>query len=189
MRKFLFVTILFLFNLSVNAQTDSIPLNENGAYERKEVIQVDGATASTLFDRAMIALTEWTGADGKSKVGIDYQNQESHIVVYKGTYYLGFKKTMLRAGWDRYANFSLKVRCKDGKAQIIVTVDGITGIYNTNGVTKYYPMREILDITNDSKGKKKKRREEFVNDITSGANNIVSAMCEKLKSTNNNDDF
>lgn len=187
MKKVLVMIAFMLSAMMANAQ--EIELNEQGAYERKEVFQIEGATATQLYDRAMIALTDWTGADGKSKAGIDYQNQETHTVIYKGTYYLGFKKAILGAGWNRYANFTLKVRCKDGKAQVTVTVAGITGIYNTNGTTRQLTMSEVLDVTNDSKGKKKERRQEFVSQIVTGADNLVAAMGEKLKSGNTDEDF
>lgn len=74
MKTTLLITLLLSMTVA-NAQ--EFELNEKGAYERQKVIQVEGATAVQLYDRAMIALSDWTGSDGKAKVGIDYQNQES----------------------------------------------------------------------------------------------------------------
>lgn len=80
MKTTLLITLLLSMTVA-NAQ--EFELNEKGAYERQEVIQVEGATAIQLYDRAMIALSDWTGSDGKAKVGIDYQNQETHTLIPK----------------------------------------------------------------------------------------------------------
>lgn len=176
--KQVFLSFLALVAITANAQ--DIELNEQGAYERKEVVQIEGATAAILYDRAMMALSEWTGPDGKAKAGLDYQNQETHTIIYKGTYYLGFKRVML-SGWDRYANFSLKVRCKDGKAQITVTVPTITGIFLQNGAKKTYNISEVLDIKGKSGKKRTERIETLVENLRTNADALVAAMSEKLK--------
>ena len=134
MRKLLL--LLSLVVISVNAQNIEINLTENGAYEKKEVVKVDSTKAIILFERAMIALSDWTGPDGKAKAGIDYQEKETGTVIYKGRYSLGFKNTFLGDGWYRYAEFTLKVRCKDGRAQVTIIVPSITAIYNRNGMTR-----------------------------------------------------
>ena len=186
--------VLFIFVMSVVAMTATaqhIELNEQGAYERKEVVQVEGTTAATLYDRAMIALSEWTGPDGKAKVGVDYQNQETHTVIYKGTYYLGFKKLMV-SGWDRYANFTLKVRCKDGKVQITVNVPNVTAIYLHNGSKRTYNLNEIIDAKEKAGKKKADRIDNLVENLKKNADAIIEAMTAKLKGgggTTDDDDF
>ena len=117
---------------------------------------VENTSAAVLYGRAMEALSDWTGADGRSKAGIDFSDKDAGTVIYKGDYYLGFKKTILGAGWDRYADFTLKVRCKDGKAQVTVIVSSISGIYNKNGVKKTYTIREVVDITKNLRVKRKR---------------------------------
>ena len=67
MKKVLFIFAMLAVAMTVAAQ--DIELNEQGAYERKEVVQVDSVTAAVLYDRAMVALSEWTGPDGKAKAG------------------------------------------------------------------------------------------------------------------------
>ncbi len=178
MKKLLFITgLLFVF---YTAEAQEIELNDKGEYERKEIVEVADATAATLYDRAMIALSEWNGPDGKAKAGIDYQNQESHTVIYKGTYYLGFKKVML-SGWERYANFSLKVRCKDGKAQITVNVPTVTGIYQSNGMRKTFNIHEILDVKEKSGKKRSDRIETLIDNLRNNADALITAMTERLK--------
>lgn len=61
----------------------------------------------------MEALSDWTGHDGNSRTGIDYHDREAGTVVYKGDYFLEYK-----TGVTVTANFTLKVRCKDGMAQV-----------------------------------------------------------------------
>lgn len=181
-------TLLFMFAwLALPAQ--EITLNENSVYEKKTVVIVENTSAAVLYGRAMEALSDWTGADGRSKAGIDFSDKDAGTVIYKGDYYLGFKKTILGAGWDRYADFTLKVRCKDGKAQVTVIVSSISGIYNKNGVKKTYTIREVVDITKKSKGKKKESREDFVSDIITTADAMVIAMTDRLKGNGVDDDF
>ena len=181
------VIIFTMMLTAMTAMAQDIELNEQGAYERKEVVQIEGATAAVLYDRAMIALSEWTGPDGKAKAGLDYQNQESHTIIYKGTYYLGFKK-ILMSGWDRYANFTLKVRCKDGRAQVTVNVPTITGIYLQNGTKRSYNLKEVLDIKESSSKKRADRIDTLVDNLKSNADALIAAMSEKLKSGSSTDD-
>ena len=54
---------------------------------------------------------------------------------------------------------------------------------------KSYTIREVVDITQSSKGKKKERREEFVSDIITTADALVAAMSERIKGSANDDDF
>ena len=184
MKKVLLFTMLMV---AVTATAQDIELNEQGAYERKEVVQVEEATAATLYDRAMIALSEWTGPDGKAKAGLDYQNQETHTIIYKGTYYLGFKRVML-SGWDRYADFTLKVRCKDGRAQVTVSVPTVTGIHQNKGLQKTYSIKEVLDIKEKAGQKKSDRMETLVENLKNNADALIAAMTAKLKGSGNTDD-
>lgn len=183
----LFATLM----TAMTATAQEIELNEQGAYERKEVVQVEGATAGVLYDRAMIALSEWTGPDGKAKAGLDYQNQETHTIIYKGTYYLGFKKFML-SGWDRYANFTMRVRCKDGRAQVIVNVPTVTAIHRTNGIQRTFSIKEVLDIKGNAGKKKADRMDTLVDNLKANADALIAAMTAKLKGggiTDDDDDF
>lgn len=165
---------------SMSAGAQVIELNEQGAYERKEVIEVDSVAAGVLYDRAMVALAEWTGPDGKATAGVDYKNQETHTVIYKGAYYLGFKKHML-SGFDRYANYTLKVRCKDGKAQVTLTVPTVTTVFVKNGQRRTYSLVDILDLQADSGKKRADRIDELMERLQWNADNIVAAMKERLK--------
>jgi len=180
--------LLFALIACVNVNAQDIQLTETGAYEKKEVVVVDSAKAIVLYERAMIALSDWTGPDGKAKAGIDYQEKETGTVIYKGRYSLGFKNTFLGDGWNRYAEFSLKVRCKDGRAQVTVTVPTVTAIYNRNGMTRTNSVKVLLDAVKQSKGAKRERGENLIADITETADGLVVAMCERLKNGGANDD-
>lgn len=182
------VFILFALFACINAKAQDIKLTDTGAYEKKEVVVVDSVKAIILFERAMIALSDWTGPDGKAKAGIDYQEKETGTVIYKGRYSLGFKNTFLGDGWNRYAEFSLKVRCKDGRAQVTVTVPTITAIYNRNGMTRTNSIKVLLDAVKQSKGTKRERGEKLMIDLTETADGLVAAMCERIKNGGTNDD-
>lgn len=186
MKKVIFMMLMLTIVLSIDAQ--DIQLTETGAYEKKEVVVVDSAKAIILFERAMIALSDWTGPDGKAKAGIDYQEKETGTVIYKGRYSLGFKNTFLGDGWNRYAEFSLKVRCKDGRAQVTVTVPTITAIHNRNGMSSTNSVALWLDAVKKAKGAKHERGEKLMTDLIETADGLVSAMCERLKNGGANDD-
>lgn len=186
MRKVLFIFALMLSGLTTGAQ--DIQLTPDGAYERKEVVMVDSMSAATLYDRAMMALSDWTGPDGKARAGVDYQNQETHTVIYKGTFSLGFKNTFLGDGWHRYANFTLKVRCKDGRVQVTVTVGTMTGIYNRGNIERSWTIAEIKEAVKKSKGAKRERGEMLLADIVETADGIMASMGVKLKAADGGDD-
>lgn len=184
------VFLFFALLAAMTAGAQDIELTTSGAYEKQEVVTVDSVSAAVLYDRAMMALTDWAGPDGKAKVGIDYQNQETHTVVYKGMFSLGFKNTFLGDGWHRYANFTLKVRCKDGRAQVTVMVGTMTGIYSRGNIERSWTIAEIKEAVNKSKGAKRKRGEMLLADIVETADGIEDAMGSKLKATDKEtDDF
>ena len=78
MKKVLFALLMMTCN-SLSAQTT---LNESGVYEMKEVVQVDGVNAQTLYLRALEALSDWTRTEGRLKFGIDHQDKESATIIY-----------------------------------------------------------------------------------------------------------
>ena len=185
MRKLLLLSFL-LVGISTNAQV--VELTESGVYEKKEVVNADNLKTSELFGRAMEALSDWTGPDGRSKAGIDYQDKESGTIIYKGNYYMGFRHVVLRAGWDMYASFTMKVRCKDGRAQITVTIPSMTGKYSANNVERTVPLSEIVKTINE-KGKKKRPTHDFLPKIPEVATTLINAMSQRLKMGEDDDDF
>lgn len=187
MKKAIFMMLMLTIVLSIDAQ--DIQLTETGAYEKKEVVVVDSAKAIILFERAMIALSDWTGPDGKAKAGIDYQEKETGTVIYKGVFSLGFKNVFLGDGWNRYADFVLKVRCKDGRAQVTVTVPQITAVYNRNGMKSSASTAQWVQAVKEAKGKKHERGIALLNDLTSTVDGLAAAMADRLKKSNDDDDF
>lgn len=173
MKKSLITFALLLSGLTAGAQ--DIQLTPDGAYERKEVVTVDSVSAAVLYDRAMMALADWTGPDGKANAGIDYQNQETHTVVYKGRFYAGFRSWMMTK-IERYANFTVKVRCKDGRAQVTVNVPTLTAIVASNGRRQTWNLGEAIKEMEKTSGKRREQGEEAVAYITGNADMILAAM-------------
>lgn len=183
------VLLLFALVACVNANAQDIELTETGAYEKKEVVVVDSTKAIVLFERAIIALCDWTGPDGKAKVGIDYQDKETATVIYKGMFSLGFKNVFLGDGWNRYADFVLKVRCKDGRAQVTATVPQITAVYNRNGMKSSASTAQWVQAVKEAKGKRHERGIALLNDLTNTVDGLVAAMADRLKKGIDDDDF
>lgn len=190
MKKVLLTLVMLVVCHSVYAQ-ETI-LNDKGAYEKKIVVSVDSTKAGILYDRAMEALSDWTGASGKAQAGLDYHDRDAGTVIYKGHEYIGFKKVFLGDGWERYADFTIKVRCKDGRAQITTTIPTITFVYNKNGMKRNFTAVEVTKAVEDAKGKKKERGIALLADIKELIETITSAMRDRLKNVGcygDDDDF
>lgn len=137
------VFLFFALLLSVLTAGAQVTLNESGVYEQKEVVTVDGATATTLYNRALEALSDWTGTDGRSKFGIDSQDKESGTIIYKGKDYLGYRQ-FYAYGWYIFSDFMLKIRCKDGRTQVSVIIPSLTAEFSTNEFGGSVPLRDII---------------------------------------------
>ena len=151
---------------------------EKGVLEQKSVVIVDGVNKNTLYRRAMEALSDWTGPEGRSKAGIDYSDKEEGIVTYKGVYYNGYRKLML-SSLPFYTDFTLKVRCKDGKAQIAVTVPSMHTILD-DGSKKVWSMREIVESQDNINPKKLEKAKKKTNAIS--AREIVYILLQSMES-------
>lgn len=159
-----------------NGDSIDIKLTINGAYEQQRVVSVEGTSAAVLYDRAMMAITDLTGSDGKAKAGIDYQNQETHTVVYKGRFGLPFGN-----GVDYWADFTMKVRCKDGRALVTMTVPMVEMRASAINMERSATVGEIKKGTEQAKGKRRKRGEECLKYIKNSVNAYVMIMETRLK--------
>ena len=153
-------------------------VKEKGVLEQKSVVIVDGVSKNTLYRRAMEALSDWTGPEGRSKAGIDYSDKEEGIVTYKGVYYNGYRKLMI-SSLPFYTDFTLKVRCKDGKAQIAVTVPSMHTILD-DGSKKTWSMREIVESQDNINPKKLEKAKKKTNAIS--AREIVYILLQSMES-------
>ena len=149
MKKVLLTLLMLMTGLVVNAQVPDIDsaaiiIKEKGVYEQKRVVTVDGAKASSLYRRAMEALSDWTGTEGRSKAGLDYCDKDEGVVNYKGEFYNGYRQLAFGREVPFYTDFTMKIRCKDGRAQVIVIVPTMHATL-PNGQTKTWTMREVID--------------------------------------------
>ena len=82
--------------------------------------------------------------------------------------------------------------CKDSKAQIIVNVPTVTGIYLHNGVRKTYNLNEVLEVKEKSGKKRAERIEDLINHLRKNADALIAAMSDRLKGSaaaEEDDDF
>lgn len=157
MKKVLLSMIMLMAGMVINAQVPDIDsaaiiIKEKGVYEQKRVVTVDGAKASSLYRRAMEALSDWTGTEGRSKAGLDYCDKDEGIITYKGEFYNGYRKLLL-SSLPFYTDFVIKVRCKDGRAQVIVTVPTMHAVLN-DGSKRTWTVKEILEANEKANPKK-----------------------------------
>ncbi len=193
--KKVFLFLLFFSSCLINSAQkltfDSIAENikNNRDYQVKEVVHVQETTLGVLFGRAMEALSDFKGPDGMISSNVDYQDKESGTIIFKGCFSLGFKNVFLGDGWNRYADFTLKVKCKEGRAQVTVSVLTITAEYNKNGMKRQYPVDKWLDAVEKAKGDKRKRGEKLFEDLGNNVSYIMEYMTERLKKGTPEDDF
>ena len=99
-------------------------VSELGRYEVETVVEVPGATATELYDRVRVALADWAGPGSNSENNLDYTERDAGIVTSKGrSFFYQYKAN------DAYANFILKVHCRDGRARVVYSVPSVM-IYN-----------------------------------------------------------
>lgn len=141
MKKLLF---LLLMCVAMTMQAQDIQFNADGCYEVKKIVKADSVKAGTLYTRALEALSDWAGSQQKTKANIDVQDKDEGIVVYKGQLYLGYGKQNMLYGWDTFADFTLKVRCKDGKAQLQMVVPSLSYYWTADNTEYSAPINELL---------------------------------------------
>ena len=107
-------------------------------------------------------------------------------MIYKGKYYLGLYRVLL-TGIEMYADVVLKVRCKDGRAQVTVTIPMMTGIYS-NGQTRQASIGETVESMKE-KGAKKRPSHEFLPKIPAVGEVLMKAMIGRLNVKVDDDDF
>lgn len=112
------------------------------------------------------------------------QDKDEGLVVYKGRLNMGFHKVNFMAGWEVYADFTIKIKCKDGRAQVSANVPSLTFDWSF----KQYPATETVPISAiypeynyKSSLKIKKAAKEFAPLTPSMFDKIVTSLAEKLK--------
>ena len=194
--KRLITLALLLGSIAAGAQT-LMELNHNGAYEYKDVVKIDSTTAQQLYDRAMMALNDLLGSENMKR-NIDYNDRDAATIVLKGRQFGWKKNYILGVGWDVYIDWVLKIRCKDGRAQVVCTVPSITSVHNKQNVHGTTLMNVAIAALEAEKAKGwKKSREEVVenelNNIKELANrivtNITTTMLNNAAADAADDDF
>ena len=170
MKQKLFLLLILMVGLAVKAQVPDVDsaaiiIKEKGVYEQKRIVTVDGVKASTLYRRAMEALSDWTGTEGRSKAGLDYCDKDEGVVNYKGEFYNGYRQMALGRQMPFYTDFTMKIRCKDGRAQVTVIVPTMHATL-PNGQTKTWTMREVIEQNEKTSPRKQEKSQKKMHGIT-----------------------
>lgn len=154
----------------------------NGVYEKKIVEQYDSVKADILYLRALETLSDWAGSQQNSKIGIDVQDKDNGMVVYKGSYYMGYHKANFLCGWETTADFTIKIRCKDGKAQLTCQVPSMTFNWTGEHATETVPLGELLpEYNHKGQLRIKKAALKFAPQIPDTFDAILAAIAKKMK--------
>ena len=151
-------------------------VRQNSCYMAQEVIAVPDADAVTLYQRALQAFSDFSGT-GNANTHIDYSDKETATVIYKNVYFLCTIYQFM-AGWNMYGDFTIKIRCKNGRAQATVTLSRLTAeqsgrrqVFDIAGVAKSYPTSKP--------GRQKRASKAFI-EIDRAANILLAAIRAKL---------
>lgn len=193
MKKVLFTLLLLMTGFVVNAQVPDIDsaaiiIKEKGVYEQKRVVIVVGAKASSLYRRAMEALSDWTGTEGRSKAGLDYCDKDEGIVTYKGEFYNGYRQLTF-GQLPFYTDFTMKIRCKDGRAQVTVIVPTMHAIL-ANGQTRTWTMREVIEQNEKASSRKVEKAKKKMHGLST--REIVELLLTEMETAlkkDSDDDF
>lgn len=196
MKKLLSITIMLLVAMTISAGkkkepvVQAEPLNANGEYERKTVVEVPGTSAQDLYVRALEVLSDIKGSNGKSSSQIDVQDKDAALVVYKGKIYEGFEyySKFAGVGWDAYADFTLRIKCKDEKAQITLTVSTMTFDFNGTPSTQTIPLTVLVPYTYKGNYSFKKSAIKYAPTVAPSMDKLMAVICAKMKQ-GTDDDF
>jgi len=194
MKKVLLSFMMLMAGMAINAQVPDVDsaaiiIKEKGVYEQKRVVIVDGVKASSLYRRAMEALSDWTGTEGRSKAGLDYCDKDEGVVNYKGEFYNGYRQLSLGRDIPFYTDFTMKIRCKDGRAQVTVIVPTMHAILS-NGQTKTWTMREVIEQNEKASPRKIEKAQKKSHGMTT--REIVEILLTEMETalkTDPDDDF
>ena len=181
MKKGLLMIMMVIAIITAKAQT---PLNENGVYELKVVQEYENINANNIYERTLLALSDVMGSNKHSKTNIDVQDKEGGILVFKGRYFIGYRKVNVSGGYFHYADLTLKVRCKDGKAQITITVPTIHAAL-PNGQTKTWTMREVVELNEKASPRKVEKEKKKTHGMNT--REIVELLLTEMETALKND--
>ncbi|MBQ9203953.1 MAG: hypothetical protein IJ155_06900 [Prevotella sp.] len=148
MKKPLLFLLLLTTVLSTSAQ---LTLNANGEYELKVTEQFSGISAKTLYESSLVALSDIVNSnyvrssadclnerdfsirafndlllevlDVSRYMQKEVMDKDAGLIVSKGNLLVEVPKTHAESGYS--ASYVLKIHCKDGRVQYILTVPGI----------------------------------------------------------------
>ena len=174
--------------MTISAQTT---LNESGVYELKIVEEYKGVNATSLYERTLLVLSDIMGSNKQSKTNIDVQDKDGGIIVFKGKYFLGYRKVNISGGYNYYADFTLKVRCKDEKVQYTFIVPSIYMDWNDLGVTTGTALLSSIIPEYNYKGLyyAKKGLLLYSASLEEKIKELVKNICSKTISAGDDDNF
>lgn len=185
----LLATSIFHVEAQETAQ-ESEKKSGQDVFEKKEVITVDGVNANTLYLRALEGLSDWVGALDNSKLGIDVQDKDNGLVVYKGTFFLGYGKQNMMYGWNIYANLTVKIRCKDGRALISLTVPSAYYEWTADGTNTVVPIYELWpEVTYTGRYMLKSASRKVMPSFGEKMDGIMNTLSQSLQKGSDDEDF
>jgi hypothetical protein len=115
--------------------------------------------------------------------GIEYEDKEEGVILFTDRAHVNKQKKT-----DFYANYQMRVRCKDGRAQLTVKIPSLTAVLN--GLSKTIPVTRYLDEKTMKKAAKQAEKNNgeglSVREIPMY---LMNGMIHQLKGAGEDDDF
>lgn len=186
MKKVNFIMAFILVAIPMFAQ-EVKPLNDDGVYEIIEVVSVEGVNVENLYLRAIESLNNWGKSSGKSNSKIEVNDKEAGLVIIKGRMWEGANKAPLGVIWDAYSDFTARIKCKEGRAQIILQVPSMTLIDNMKHNEHTVPLRELIPYKHKTNFTYKKTILKYTPQVYNSMENLIRHIKEELQTPNDND--
>jgi len=132
----------------MRAQNDE-PSIIDGALTYKVVNQFDSVSQAQLYLRAHTFISDWVGPNNNSKRSIEFDDKESATIISKGSVFMGYFKSNMFYGYNVYADYTLTIKCKDGRCQYVVKIPSMSFHWTANNIQdETIPIDRILPTYN-----------------------------------------
>lgn len=116
----------------------------DGAITSSKVITAEGVSASTLYARTLESFSAWAGSYGADHSSIEAQDKEEGLIIFNSRYYIGLQRMNTLYSWLVYANFTMKVQVKDGRAKLTLTSTSADFEWSGNNKVETVPLVNLF---------------------------------------------
>lgn len=182
--------IIAVLNIAFSFAQTAEPELENGYFVYKYVHQVENLSQNSLYLHTRTFLSDWVGPNANSKNYIDFEDKESGSIIAKGSYFLAYEREALY-GWNIYADFSITIKCKDGRFQVVTKVPSMSFYWTAGNLAiQVAPFSELYPTyTFRSPYKFQRHTDVYAPKMPEYIKQITNIVVDGITSISDEDDF